>query len=75
MLSTVRKYLLPVVGQQAYPPSLLGEQPGGEGSPGETKGPDTGSRISQRRFQAKDGYGQADTSKPWLLYRETGESD
>ncbi|CAA9343040.1 MAG: hypothetical protein AVDCRST_MAG93-6745 [uncultured Chloroflexia bacterium] len=23
----------------------------------------------------KDGYGQADTPKPWLLYREPGASD
>ena len=74
-MSTMRKHLLLVVEQEAYPPSLRVEQLEGEGTPGETQGPDTGSRTSPRRSQAKDGYGQAVTPKPWLLYRETGESD
>ena len=74
-LGTVRKHLLLVVEQEVYPPSLQIEQPEGEGTPGETKGPVMGSRTSRHRFQAKDGYGQAVTPKPWLLYRETGESD
>ena len=66
----VREHLLLVVEQQAYPPSLSVEQPEGEGSPGETQGPDRGSRKSLEWHQAKDGYGQAITSKPWPLYRE-----
>jgi hypothetical protein len=74
-LSTMRKHLLLVVEQEAYPPSLRVEQLEGEGTPGETQGPDMGSRASPRRSQAKDGYGQATTPKPWLLYRKPGESD
>ncbi len=37
-ICTVQKHLLPVVGQQVYPPSLRAEQPVDEGSPGETTG-------------------------------------
>ena len=38
VICKVCKHLLPVVGQQAYPPSLWAEQPTGEGQPGETTG-------------------------------------
>jgi hypothetical protein len=34
----VLEHLLPIVGRQAYSPSLLVEQLTGEGSPGKTKG-------------------------------------
>jgi len=37
-MCTVREHLLPIVGQQAYPPSLRAEHPVDEGTPGETKG-------------------------------------
>jgi hypothetical protein len=56
-LSTMREHLLPVVGQQVYPPSLWVEHPTDEGTPGETKGLDRESRTSLIEFQTEDGHG------------------
>lgn len=74
-MNTVREHLRPVVGPQAYPPSLRSEHPAGEGTPGETEGSDRSSRILLLGLRAKARYGQAITPKSWPLYREAEESD
>jgi hypothetical protein len=56
-LDTMRGHLLPVVGQQVYPPSLRAEQLIDEGTPGETKGLDRESRNSLIGFETEARYG------------------
>ncbi len=53
----MREHLLPVVGQQVYPPSLWVEQFTDEGSPGETEGLDRESRNSLIEFETEARHG------------------
>jgi hypothetical protein len=53
----MREHLLPVVGQQVYPPNLRVEQLTDEGPPEETKGLDRESRNSLIEFETKARHG------------------